>query len=186
MHVVPRRLLAFLLVVVAVLWGATAAPAQRRDAPGPPPPAQRAVVLPVEGPLVQLFRAPAHRYGPGHRGVDLGAWPGTPVRAALPGVVAYSGVVAGAGWITLDHGGGLETTYGVLDPRQVVAGRRVGAGDVLGRVAPGRAHVDWGVRLDGDYIDPLTLLGRWRVHLAASKEGDGGWGVVPTSTTAGG
>src|SRR5690606_28484862 len=134
-------------------------------APDPPPAAASGgVVLPVDGPLLRLFERPPGPYAAGHRGVDLAALPGTPVRAALPGKVTFSGEVAGVGWVTLDHGGGLQTTYGDLRPRLLSAGRRVVAGDVLGRLAPGRAWVDWGARRDGDYLDPLTLLGRWQVH----------------------
>lgn len=123
------------------------------------------VVLPVEGIVIRPFDAPAHPYGPGHRGVDLAAAPGAPVRSAAAGTVTFSGPVAGTRWVTVAHGGGLDTTYGPLEP-QVAAGRRVRAGQRLGRLDPGAGHLDWGARLDGRYIDPLTLLGRWRVRLA--------------------
>src|SRR5688572_29932357 len=76
-------------------------------------------VRPVDGGVVQAFRAPATRYGAGHRGVDLRARPGTPVRAALGGTVTSAGMVAGTPWVTLNHGGGLSTTYGALSPRLV-------------------------------------------------------------------
>ncbi len=124
-----------------------------------------AVVLPVDGPLLADFDPPADPYGAGHRGVDLGAEPGTAVRATLDGTVAFSGLVAGRGWVTVRHGGGLETTYGVLEPRRVQAGQRVRSGDVLGLLAPAAAHLDWGARLDGTYIDPLGLLVSWEIHL---------------------
>src|SRR5688572_30447070 len=82
--------------------------------------AERSVaVRPVDGGVVQAFRAPASEYGAGHRGVDLRARPGTPVRAALGGTVTFSGVVAGTVWVTVNHGGGLSTTYGSLSPRLV-------------------------------------------------------------------
>jgi murein DD-endopeptidase MepM/ murein hydrolase activator NlpD len=122
-------------------------------------------VLPVEGIVTRPFDAPAHPYGPGHRGVDLAAAPGAPVRSAAAGTVTFSGPVAGTRWVTVAHGGGLDTTYGPLQPG-VVAGQRVRAGQRLGWLSPGAGHLDWGARLGGRYIDPLTLLGRWRVHLA--------------------
>jgi murein DD-endopeptidase MepM/ murein hydrolase activator NlpD len=121
---------------------------------------------PVPGVVVRPFEAPASRYGPGHRGVDLAASPGDPVRAALPGTVHFSGLVAEAGWVTIDHGG-LHTTYGDLAPRDVVAGQSVRAGQVIGRLAEGATHLDWGARVGEDYIDPLSLLGRWEVRLVA-------------------
>jgi murein DD-endopeptidase MepM/ murein hydrolase activator NlpD len=131
------------------------------DAPG----ARRGAVPPVDGPVVRRFDPPATPYGPGHRGVDLAAPPGTAVRAALPGVVAFAGPVAGRGWVTIDHGGGLDTTYGWIEPRTVVAGQRLRAGASIGALAGDAAHLDWGARRDGAYIDPLSLLGPWRARL---------------------
>lgn len=155
-----------LAVVLVLLWvagaGATApadADAQQSGLP--------AAVRPVDGPVVRPFEPPSHPYGPGHRGVDLAAEPGVPVRAALAGVVTFSGQVARRGWVTVDHGGGLVTTYGELDPRVVTPGQPVPTGGVLGHLALGATHVDWGARLHGEYIDPLRLLGRWRPHLVA-------------------
>jgi murein DD-endopeptidase MepM/ murein hydrolase activator NlpD len=122
-------------------------------------------LLPAPGEVGRPFVPPPGPYAAGHRGVDLTAEAGDEVRAALPGRVRFAGRVGGAGWVTVDHGGGLETTYGRLDPVLVPAGRSVRGGDVLGRLAPGAAHVDWGARLDGRYIDPLSLLGPWEPYL---------------------
>lgn len=134
-----------------------------------PPPA----VAPVGGPVVRPFVPPASPYGPGHRGVDLAATPGEVVRAALPGTVTFAGVVARRAWVTVAHGDGLRTTYGGLRPA-VAAGERVVLGQALGRAA---AHgvVEWGARRDGDYIDPLALLGVGRVRLVpvGPEPGDG-------------
>ncbi|MGH3666181.1 MAG: peptidoglycan DD-metalloendopeptidase family protein, partial [Egibacteraceae bacterium] len=93
-------------------------------------------------------------------------------RAALGGRVTFAGRVAGVGWVTVDHGGGLSTTYGPLTPRVVVAGDVVASGEVLGRLAEGATHLDWGARLDGDYVDPLGLLGPWEVHLVHPDRAD--------------
>lgn len=123
---------------------------------------------PVPGGVIEDFAPPATPYGPGHRGVDLSAAPGDEVRAALPGTVTFSGDVAGIGYVTVDHGGGLATTYGDLDPRMVAAGQRVGVETVLGRLAASATHLDWGARLDGAYVDPLGLLAAWELHLVDS------------------
>jgi murein DD-endopeptidase MepM/ murein hydrolase activator NlpD len=149
------RCAAVLAVCLALLGGAgtTGAGAQETGA-----------VRPVPGPVVTPFVPPRDAYGPGHRGVDLAAAPGEEVRAALAGTVAFAGQVAGQGWVTLDHGGGLQTTYGVL-AAGVRQAQSVAAGAVLGTVAQGRAHLDWGAKLDGAYLDPLTLLVRRRAHL---------------------
>jgi murein DD-endopeptidase MepM/ murein hydrolase activator NlpD len=132
------------------------------------------VVAPVPGPVIRGFEAPPSPYAAGHRGVDLAAAPGEEVRAALPGLVTFSGLVAGKGWVTVRHeqaAGGLETTYGDLDPRIVAAGDRVKAGQPLGLLDAAADHLDWGARLDGRYIDPLALLGQWEVHLVREEAG---------------
>lgn len=142
-----------------ILFGVSApgaAAQERRD------PADTLAVRPVPGRVVRPFEAPDHAYGPGHRGVDLAAEPGDPVRAALAGRVTFAGQVAGVGWVTLDHGGGLRTTYGDITPA-VHRGEAVAMGERIGVLVAG--HLDWGARLDGDYLDPLHLLARWRAHL---------------------
>jgi murein DD-endopeptidase MepM/ murein hydrolase activator NlpD len=131
-------------------------------------------VRPVPGAVVRPFDPPAHAYGPGHRGVDLAAAPGSPVRAVRDGRVSWSGDIDGTGWVTVDHGGGLATTYGDLEIA-VTAGARVQAGQVLGRLAAARSHLDWGARWthDGEreYVDPLLMLADLRPVLVASAEG---------------
>lgn len=124
-----------------------------------------AVLPPVPGPLLRPFDPPVAPWAAGHRGVDLRADEEEQVRAVLPGVVRFEGVVARVGWVSVDHGGGLVTTYGPLDPRLVHAGRRVAAQDPLGHVAAGAAHLNWGARLHGAYIDPLLLLAPWEPYL---------------------
>lgn len=116
------------------------------------------------------FRAPAHAYGPGHRGVDLGGAVGQPVAAARAGIVVFAGVVAGRSLVSVQHDDGLRTTYEPVTPI-VVAGDVVPAGAVLGTLAPGHAGcpetcLHWGVRRDRlDYLDPLVLLRAPRVRL---------------------
>ena len=64
--------------------------------------------------------------------------------------------------VTIDHGDGLVTT---LEPvaSELVAGTPVAASAPVGvlatggHVGPGVLH--FGVRLDGEYVNPLVLLG---------------------------
>jgi murein DD-endopeptidase MepM/ murein hydrolase activator NlpD len=152
---------AALVLLLALVLGPAPGLAARRD---PPAPMASAAVRPVPGPVTRPFDPPPHPYGPGHRGVDLAADPGDPVRAALPGTVTFAGPVAGTAWVTVDHGGGLRTTYGDLVPARA-AGDAVAAGGVVGHLVEGAHHLDWGARLDDAYLDPLDLLVRWRSHL---------------------
>lgn len=128
-------------------------------------PSRRGGLWPAAGAVVRDFEPPAHRYGPGHRGVDLAALPGTTVRATLPGTIRFAGPVTRRGWVTVDHGGGLVTTYGDLGTFAVRSGQRVAAGDALGTLAVNAVHLDWGAKLNGAYIDPLSLLVRWPLAL---------------------
>ena len=93
------------------------------------------LAAPVDGPVVAGF-APIGRWA-GHWGVDFGADPGTPVRAAGAGVVSFDGTVAGNRTVTIDHGGGLKTSYSYLETASAGPGR-VMAGSVIAR--SGRAH----------------------------------------------
>jgi murein DD-endopeptidase MepM/ murein hydrolase activator NlpD len=124
---------------------------------------------PVAGPVrvVRPFAPPAAPWGPGHRGVDLAAAPGAPVLAAGAGRVRYAGQVAGRGVVVVGHAGGLATEYEPVAPL-VARGERVSPGSVLGLLAPGGGHcgrvscLHWGLRRDGQYLDPMGLLRRPR------------------------
>lgn len=169
---------ALALILVLLLALATASAAAPVEGDPPPEVPDTGAIPPVPGAVVRGFEAPDGPYGPGHRGVDLAAVPGQAVVAALDGTVVFSGTVAGTGWVTLHHGGGLVTTYGPLEDR-IVEGLRVARGDEVGVVAgppvgdPAgsvsvggpAAHVDWGARLAGAYIDPLLLLEPWSLRL---------------------
>ena len=132
-------------------------------------PAAETAWLPPVRPLVveRPFVAPAGPYAPGHRGVDLKAEPGTPVRAPASGVVRVAGTVAGKDVVSLEHAQpvlgrrGWRTTYeGVR--ATVTVGESVTAGESLGLVvthAHGRG-VHWGLKLGREYADPLLLLRR--------------------------
>ena len=50
--------------------------------------------------LERAYEAPAHRYGAGHRGIDLRPLERQDVRAPAPGSIAFSGMVAGRGILT--------------------------------------------------------------------------------------
>lgn len=119
---------------------------------------------PVDGArtVTEPFRAPAHDYGPGHRGMDVAAEPDAVVRSPAAGVVAFRGTVADRPLITIDHGGGYVST---LEPvaSDLRAGAAVTAGDAVGVVASGghaaRGTLHVGVRVEGRYVNPRGLFG---------------------------
>lgn len=128
---------------------------------------------PVPGAVIQPISQPDQPWTPGHRGVDLAAQPDDPVHALRPGTISYTGQVNQVGWVTVDHGGGLSTTYGPITmPAPVTKGQRVQAGTVIGTIAPGGTHLDLGARVPHPkwpkkhaYLDPLSLDQVWRVRL---------------------
>jgi murein DD-endopeptidase MepM/ murein hydrolase activator NlpD len=93
-----------------------------------------------------------------------------PVRAAGDGVVVFAGMVAGRPVVSVDHAGGLRTTYEPVDA-VVGAGQPVARGAVLGTLAGGHAGcpvaacLHWGLRRGEVYLDPLSLLGAPEVRL---------------------
>lgn len=117
------------------------------------------------------FDLPEQNWLPGHRGVDLDAHAGQTVVAAGDGVVAFAGTVAGKPVVSIDHEGGLRTTYEPIDAT-ITAGRRVTRGDPIGTVAAGHegcvspACLHWGLRRGrADYLDPLPLVQRPVIRL---------------------
>jgi len=120
---------------------------------------------------------PPTPYARGHRGVDLAAPPGTPVRAVAPGRVAFAGRVAGKGVVSLElretGDPPLRTTYEPVRP-SVKKGEEVEAGEVVGMVEPTAAHcptscLHWGLLRGRTYLDPLSLLPPWLLHRGPSR-----------------
>ncbi|OBA35333.1 peptidoglycan DD-metalloendopeptidase family protein [Rhodococcus pyridinivorans] len=159
-------LLRSLAVVIAVVVVLTAAP-------GPGSADAGRFVWPLDPrPVVsRQFDPPEQNWLPGHRGVDLDAHVGQTVVAVGDGVVAFAGVVAGKPVVSVDHEGGLRTTYEPVEAA-VAAGRRVTRGDPIGTVVAGHdscaspACLHWGLRRGrDDYLDPLPLVERPVIRL---------------------
>ncbi|WP_448609673.1 M23 family metallopeptidase [Geodermatophilus sp. URMC 60] len=155
-----RPLLAALLLVPLLLpagGAAVAAPAAPDDVPA------GLWARPVDGAVTRPFDPPPDRYGAGHRGADLAGAAGSPVLAAGDGVVVFAGMVAGRPVVSVDHAGGLRTTYEPVDA-VVGAGQPVARGALLGSLAGGHAGcpvaacLHWGLRRGEVYLDPLSLL----------------------------
>lgn len=127
---------------------------------------------PLSGPphVLRRFDPPPRPWLPGHRGVDLAGTAGVAVHAAGPGRVAFAGSVAGVGVVSIDHAGGLRTTYEPV-AATVRVGQSLATGDVIGTLLPGHAGcpvaacLHWGLRRGEVYLDPLSLLGFGRVRL---------------------
>ena len=119
---------------------------------------------PVDGPVVRGYEPPRRRFGPQHLGIDFAVPPGTPVRAAGDGVVAFAGLVGRSRSVAVEHGGGRRTTYAYLRRATVRAGMPVRRGNVLGDsggTGPGHRPgvVHFGYRVNGSPQDPAPLFG---------------------------
>jgi murein DD-endopeptidase MepM/ murein hydrolase activator NlpD len=144
-----RRLLALLAVVAA-----SAAPSASS--------APIDLVQPLSGPISRHFEPPPTPYAPGHRGIDFRAPVGTAVVAAAAGTVSFAGQVGGSLFVSIDHPGGLKTTYSFLSAVLVKKGQAVRQGLQIGRSGPGAAgespNLHFGLRSGTDYLDPEPYL----------------------------
>ncbi|MGG5172109.1 M23 family metallopeptidase [Pseudarthrobacter sp. J1738] len=96
----------------------------------------------------------------GHRGVDLRAEQDS-VYAPEAGVVTFRGTVVDRPVITIDHGGGLRSSFEPVESSLAV-GSAVSKGQLIGTVNTGHCAltlcVHWGVRQDDVYQDPMSFI----------------------------
>ena len=97
--------------------------------------------------------------------MDIKAPRGTPIRAAAPGIVTFSGRQSSYGrTVKIAHANGLSTVYAHNSANFVKPGDPVKAGTLIGTVGrTGRAttnHVHFEIRRKGVAKNPLLLLQR--------------------------
>ena len=100
----------------------------------------------------------AHRF---HRGVDLRAVAGTPIRASAGGRVTFAGWNGGYGRVILvDHGQGLATRYAHMSRTAARPGQQVRSGEIIGFVgSTGLStgpHLHYEVLQNGKPVNPLA------------------------------
>jgi murein DD-endopeptidase MepM/ murein hydrolase activator NlpD len=126
-------------------------------------------------PLLRPFQLPTTPYGPGHRGVDLGGQVGEQILAAGDGLVLYAGPLADRSLVSIEHPGGLRTTYEPVHPT-VRVGQTVQRGQVIGELMAGHPGcpataptvcLHWGAHRQTVYLDPLRLVETDHVRLLA-------------------
>lgn len=158
-----NRKWASVVVVVALLSGLT----PRADGAGqgrvPAREEPTAWSPPVDGPVARGYEPPRRSFGPRHHGLDFAAAPGTPVRAAGDGVVAFAGQVGRSLSVAVEHAGTRRTTYAYLRRVLVLPGTPVRRGDTLGvSGAAGPGHrpdvVHFGYRVAGEPRNPASLF----------------------------
>ena len=124
---------------------------------------------PADGPVLRSFSVAEDRYAAGqHRGIDIGAALGAPVRAPAAGTVSFAGPVPGGGRaVTILTADGYAITLLQLGSTVVAPGGVVTEGTVVGQVGDSEdavtrvSHVHLGIRVAADpngYVDPASLL----------------------------
>lgn len=126
------------------------------------------ILWPATGPITGVFGSQRILNGEPrspHKGVDVAAPEGTPVRAMASGTVslAETDMYFTGGTVMIDHGHGVHSIYSHLARVDVQTGDRLEQGEVLGTIgATGRVtgpHLHWGVYWFQEAVDPALLVG---------------------------
>ncbi|MBP5176897.1 MAG: M23 family metallopeptidase, partial [Treponema sp.] len=99
-----------------------------------------------------------------HKGVDLAAPTGTPIKACKSGTVTYAVSMnpTYGNYVVIDHGGGMTSLYGHMSQILVKKGQKVTTNQVIGKVgSTGLAtgpHLHFEIKLNGEPQDPLKYI----------------------------
>jgi murein DD-endopeptidase MepM/ murein hydrolase activator NlpD len=123
-------------------------------------------IMPVNGNITGAFgirRIINEEEKSPHSGIDIKANEGTPIAAPNNGRVALvDDQFFGGKTIVLDHGYGIYSVFHHLSRIIVSEGQSVKKGDVIGHVgSTGRAtgpNLHWGIRLQGERINPVSIV----------------------------
>ncbi|MEA3475465.1 MAG: LysM peptidoglycan-binding domain-containing protein [Candidatus Cloacimonadota bacterium] len=118
------------------------------------------LIWPCNGKITSPF---GMRDGKPHKGLDISAPVGTPIKSVLDGEVAYTGWQRGYGnVIILKHDHSLMTVYAHNDENFVEKGDNVEKGEKIATIGltgnTTGSHVHFEVRLDGRAMDPEKFL----------------------------
>lgn len=124
------------------------------------------MIWPVKGVITSPFGYRMHPiYGRRilHSGMDIGVDYGTPVKAAMAGIVVEADWMSGYGnAVVIDNGKGTTTLYGHNERLNVREGQTVKQGDIIAYAgSTGNStgpHVHFEVRVNGEAVDPALYL----------------------------
>ena len=144
-------------------------PDPHRRLPPAEPPSEYTFMWPLDD--YEVVSEYGGRGGREHRGVDMAAAAGSPIRAAADGTVVYSGEQRGYGKVVvIDHGDGIETLYAHNTRNLVKRGQDVLQGQMIATVGDtGNAkghHLHFEYIVDGDSKEP-------REHIETVRRGEG-------------
>jgi murein DD-endopeptidase MepM/ murein hydrolase activator NlpD len=115
---------------------------------------------------------PLLKYSRKHKGVDLAADIGAPVRVVAPGTVVFADPYAGYGnFVVVEHNLGVTTHYGHCDEIKVKPGQKVNAGDIIATIGntglSSGPHLHFELRINGEPKNPENFI----PDLASHPEG---------------
>lgn len=133
--------------------------------------------LPVGGRVTSGYGTRMHPllgYARFHRGIDLAAASGTPIRAPAAGRVTHAGWRGGYGrQVALAHPGGLDTSYSHLSRIAARPGELVERGQVIGYVGSSGMstgpHLHFEAARGGKAIDPRSAKIEMPVAMSATQ-----------------
>lgn len=121
-------------------------------------------VKPVSGVITSRFGSKERIRTTAHKGIDIGAPNGTPIKAAASGTVTCASYTTGGygNLVVISHGNNIETYYGHASKIYVKKGQTVKAGDVIAAVgSTGRStgnHLHFEIRKNGNQINPQIYV----------------------------
>jgi murein DD-endopeptidase MepM/ murein hydrolase activator NlpD len=124
-------------------------------------------IWPVKGPITSKFGprvSPFTGKKAFHSGLDIGSPRGREIRAPASGKVVVAAFDARMGkFVRIDHGFGMETTYGHLSKILVKYGKKVNRGDLIGLVgSTGKfstgPHLHYQVAVNDKVVNPVQYI----------------------------
>ena len=118
-----------------------------------------ALIKPISGIITTRFGS----RGYGHRGLDVAAPSGTPIKAAAGGTVTTAGWNNSYGYMLIvSHGNGVQTVYAHCSQLIATNGQSVSQGQVIGKVgSTGNStgpHLHFEIRVNGVLQDPQNYI----------------------------
>jgi murein DD-endopeptidase MepM/ murein hydrolase activator NlpD len=116
---------------------------------------------PVQGTIVDPFRAPPCVWCAGNRGLEYAVGTDVAVHAAASGRVEFAGTVVGVDYVVIRLANGWRHTYGRLTSTALRVGDVVFANRPVGTATD---TLFFSLRVGDDYADPAPYLGELRTR----------------------
>ncbi len=121
------------------------------------------LIKPISGVITSRFGSRESIRSSPHRGLDIAAPTGTPIKAAASGTVVSAGYSGSYGnMILISHGNGVQTLYGHCSVLNVTKGQAVSQGQIIGKVGTtGNVtgpHLHLEVRINGVLYNPQNYV----------------------------